>query len=83
MAAKWTKVAIRALLLSGGIGVSLGAQNASSVAVASASENLSPTAKESAKAAKTMPQDTLPKGSALRYHVKMRMRGEDAILLFF
>lgn len=80
MAAKGTKAAIRVLLLSAGIGVSLGAQNASTVAVAAAPQDLSQPAKESAKAVKKMSLDALPKGSALRYHVKMRMRGEDTVM---
>src|SRR5512141_2838027 len=39
---------------------------------------LSPT--ETPKASKKTSQDALPKGSALRYHVKMRMRGEEATM---
>lgn len=80
MAAKGTKAAIRALLFLGGIGASMAAQNASTEAVAALPQNISQPAKEAAKAAKKTPLDTLPKGSALRYHVKLRMRGEEAIM---
>lgn len=80
MAAKEMKAAIVALLLSAGEGVPLAAQTTSSVAVAAAPQDLSQPAKENAKATQKMPQEALPKGSALRYHVKMRMRGEDAIM---
>lgn len=72
--------AIKALLLSGVCGVSLLAQSATSVTVAAAPQDLSKPVKETPKAPKKLSQDTLPKGSALRYHVKMRMRGEDVVL---
>ncbi len=80
MAAKRAMVAIMASLLSGVVGVALAAQNAPSEAVAPTPQDLSHPANESTKTPKKMPQDALPKGSALRYHVKMRMRGEDAVM---
>lgn len=70
--------AIKALLLSGVFGVSLSAQNAGSVMAAP--QDLSQLADESTKTFKNQLQDILPKSSALRYHVKMRMRGEDTTM---
>ena len=84
MAAMKAMGAIKALLLSGVYGVSLPAQNAKTVAapvVASAApQDLLQQVNEPTKTQKKSLQDTLPKGSALRYHVKMRMRGEEAVL---
>ena len=80
MAVMKVKRAINALLLSGVYGASLSAQRTGPVGVTAAPQDLAQTSSEPTKAPKKVPQDTLPKGSVLRYHVKMRMRGEDAIL---
>ncbi len=78
MAAMKAMGAIRTLLLSGVYAASVSAQTAAPVVAAP--PEVVQSANESGKTAKKPPQDTLPKGSVLRYHVKMRMRGEDAIL---
>lgn len=80
MAAMWTRVAIRVLILSCVVGLPSSAQDASPAAAAPGPQELSLAANESPKAPKKPFKDTLPRGSALRYHVKMRMRGEDALL---
>ena len=76
--------AVKALLLSGVYGISLSAQNRESVAaqvVAPATQqDITQAPNESAKTPKKPLQEVLPKGSALRYHVKMRMRGEEAVM---
>ena len=75
---------IKALLMSGAYGISLLAQDRESVVapvVASAQQKAQvQSANEPIKTQKKPPQDALPKGSALRYHVKMRMRGEETIM---
>lgn len=82
MAAMEAMGAITALLCSAMPGASLPAQRAASVAIAEADAPRGKplSADESAKPPKRTAQEALPKGSALRYHVKMRMRGEDAVL---
>ena len=50
------------------------------VVAPAAPQGLLQSANESTKTQPNPPQDRLPNGSALRYHVKMRMRGEDAIM---
>lgn len=93
MAATKAMNAINALLLSGVYAVSLSAQNVAPVVAPpvaapvvapvvapAAPQGLLQSANESTKTQQNPPQDRLPNGSALRYHVKMRMRGEDAIM---
>ncbi|MBL0212022.1 MAG: hypothetical protein IPQ13_14095 [Holophagaceae bacterium] len=81
MAAMKAMRAVQVLLLPGMMAVSLPAQKTESVvAPAGAPQGPSAPAGEPARAQKKPPQDALPKGSALRYHVKMRMRGEDAAM---
>lgn len=82
MAAMKALRALGTLLVSGMSGSSLLAQMAPPAAApaAAAPQGQGPAAIEAVKAAKRPSQDRLPKGSALRYHVKMRMRGEDALL---
>jgi hypothetical protein len=78
MAAMKALGAITALLLSGMRGAPLSAQKTSPVAATA--PDLALLANEPVKTQKRLSQDALPKGSVLRYHVKMRMRGEDAVL---
>ncbi len=70
--------AIQAVVISGACLVSLSAQD--SAAAMPAPQDLTRLANETFSTQKKSPSEALPKGSALRYHVKMRMRGEDAIL---
>ena len=77
MAARKAMGAIRALLFIAVHGISLSAQNPAS---SNGPQDLLHPVNESAKTPKKTPQETLPKGSVLRYHVKMRMRGEDATM---
>ena len=72
------KGAIMALLSLGVFVASLAAQNAAPVVAAP--QDLVQAAHEATQTRQESPQARLPlpKGSVLRYHVKMRMRGEDA-----
>ncbi len=82
MAAMKAMGAITALLCSAMPGTSQPAQRAASAAIAEADapRGKSLSADEPAKPPKKNAQEVLPKGSALRYHVRMRMRGEDTVM---
>ncbi len=80
MAVQWARLAIGFFCLSGVMGSTLNAQVASPAEAAVAGQDLPRPGKESTKTYQKSPKDALPKGSALRYHVKMRMRGEDALM---
>ncbi len=78
MAAMKAMRAVKALLLASVCGILPSAQNVASVVAAT--QDARQSANESSKARLKLSQDSLPKGSVLRYHVKMRMRGEDATM---
>lgn len=87
MAAKNAKGAAGAILLMVALGIPLEAQKpAREVPVTDPSAaSMTPqspalSTMEPPKASKKTSPDALPKGSALRYHVKMRMRGEEATM---